>query len=158
MNAPPVQSENLSSVETKSLSIDFPTISACVDRLSNIIKKQVARALLDEGINYSHWRVMRAIKFENVNTPAQLAKVIYVETAAITHCLDRLESLHLISREKGKSDDRRITKIQLTAEGNRITLKGLKCIDEVLGEICNNLDSKPAQALVFLYQQSLKLS
>ena len=133
-------------------------MSACVDRLTSILRKHLNKAIEEDGINYSHWRVLRTLMFDDAETPAQLAKRIYVETAAITHCLDKLESLHYITRSRGAGDDRRVTQITITDAGKNVTIKGLRCATALLSTVCEKSDPDQVANLNSIYQQSLKLT
>lgn len=137
---------------------DYSVMSACVDRLSNILRKRMNKDMKQYGINYSQWRVLRTLEYEAINTPAQLAKLIYVETAAITLCLDQLELMEYISRTRGNSDDRRMTHIEVTESGKQVTLKGLECAAEILSSAKNDLSPLHVSTLESLYRQSLKLT
>ena len=133
-------------------------MSACVDRLSNILRKRMNKDMKQYGINYSQWRVLRTLEYETINTPAQLAKLIYVETAAITLCLDQLELMEYISRTRGNSDDRRMTHIEVTESGKQVTCKGLQYAAEILSSAKNDLSPHDISTLESLYRQSLKLT
>ena len=133
-------------------------MSACVDRLSNMLRKHMNKNLKKHGINYSQWRVLRAIEYDEINTPAQLAKLIYVETAAISLNLDQLELMQYILRSRGNSDDRRMTQIELTESGKQVTLEGLKCAAEILSSADEELNPDQISSLESLYRQSLKLT
>lgn len=133
-------------------------MSACVDRLSNMLRKHMNKELKKYCINYSQWRVLRAIEYDEINTPAQLAKLIYVETAAISLSLDQLELMQYISRSRGNSDDRRMTQIELTESGKQVTLEGLKCAADILSSADEELNPNQISSLESLYRQSLKLT
>ena len=137
---------------------DYSVLSACVDRLANMLRKHMNKELKQYGINYSQWRVLRALEYDEINTPAQLAKLIYVETAAISLCLDQLELMQYISRSRGNTDDRRMTQIELTETGKEITLKGLQCAAEILSAADHGLNPNQISSLETLYRQSLKLT
>ena len=137
---------------------DYSIMAACVDRFANMLRKHMNKDLKKFGINYSQWRVLRALEYEEINTPAQLAKLIYVETAAISLCLDQLESMHYISRRRGNSDDRRMTQIELTKSGKQITSKGLQCAAKILSSAEQDLNANQISSLESLYLQSLKLT
>ena len=137
---------------------DYSVMSACVDRLANMLRKHMNKELKQYGINYSQWRVLRALAYDEVNTPAQLAKLIYVETAAITLCLDQLESMQYISRTRGNTDDRRMTQIDVTKTGKEITLRGLRCAADILSATDHGLNPEQISCLESLYRQSLKLT
>ena len=153
-----LSSENESNQLDSSAIADFSIMSACVDRLTSILRKHLNKTIEDDGINYSHWRVLHTLMFDDAKTPAQLAKRIYVETAAITHCLDKLESLGYITRSRGAGDDRRITQITVTDSGKNVTIKGLRCATSLLSTICENLGPEQIVNLNSIYQQSLKLT
>lgn len=133
-------------------------MAACVDRLANMLRKHMNKELKQYGINYSQWRVLRALEYDEINTPAQLAKLIYVETAAISLCLDQLEVMQYISRSRGNTDDRRMTQIELTKSGKQVTLKGLQCAANILSSADQDLNPNQFCYLESLYRQSLKLT
>lgn len=67
----------------------------------------------------AQWRPLLAIHFGLGDTAAELARIGYVDTGAMTRMLDRLEAKGLL-RRSSCPDDARVMRIALTAEGQRL--------------------------------------
>ena len=62
------------------------------------------------------WRPLALLERGRADTSAELARIIGVDTGAMTRTLDRLESKALLSRARS-SEDRRVVKLELTETG-----------------------------------------
>ena len=65
------------------------------------------------------WGPLLLIHFGFGNTAAELARAGCVDTGAMTRMLDRLEAKGLLSRSRSPKD-RRVVRIELTQEGQRL--------------------------------------
>ena len=62
------------------------------------------------------WRPLAIICSGRADTPAELARIIGVDTGAMTRTLDRLEAKGLLRRVRSQ-EDRRVVKLELTETG-----------------------------------------
>lgn len=68
------------------------------------------------GLTAAQFIILRRIAEGVATTAAELCRVLEYDTGSMTRMLDRLEEKNVIIRERS-SDDRRVVKIQLTAQG-----------------------------------------
>jgi len=62
------------------------------------------------------WRPLALVAHQHIDTPAELARFIGVDTGAMTRTLDRLEAKGLLRRERSLAD-RRVVKLAVTEAG-----------------------------------------
>ena len=62
------------------------------------------------------WRPLAIVAHGRADTPAELARIIGVDTGAMTRTLDRLEAKGLLRRVRCQ-EDRRVVKLELTDAG-----------------------------------------
>ena len=68
------------------------------------------------GLTANQWRPLLLITYRGIDTPAELARALDVDTGATTRMLDRLEAKGFVQRER-VAEDRRVVKIVLTDAG-----------------------------------------
>lgn len=68
------------------------------------------------GLTAAQFIILRRIAEGVATTAAELCRVLEYDTGSMTRMLDRLEEKCVVLRERS-SDDRRVVKIQLTAQG-----------------------------------------
>ncbi|HEX7387854.1 MAG TPA: MarR family transcriptional regulator [Castellaniella sp.] len=83
------------------------------------------------GLTAYQWRPLLLIHHKGIDTPAELARALNIDTGAVTRALDRLEAKGFLQRERA-CDDRRVVKIVLTDEGHRVTSRILPLIADTL--------------------------
>lgn len=84
------------------------------------------------GLTAHQWRPLLLIQHKGIDTPAELARSLGIDTGAVTRALDRLEAKGFLQRERD-SADRRVVKIVLTDEGQRVTA----CILPIIADTLN---------------------
>jgi len=62
------------------------------------------------------WRPLALVAHSQADTPAELARIIGVDTGAMTRTLDRLEAKGLLRRARSVTD-RRVVKLEATETG-----------------------------------------
>jgi len=83
------------------------------------------------GLTAHQWRPLLLIHYKGVDTPAELARALCIDTGAVTRALDRLEAKGFLQRERA-SGDRRVVKIVLTDAGLAVTSHILPIIADTL--------------------------
>lgn len=79
------------------------------------------------------WRPIALVARGNADTPAELARLIDVDTGAMTRTLDRLEAKGLLRRVRSH-EDRRVVKIELTDLGQ----EKAKAIPNIIARVLNH--------------------
>ncbi|CAM3871568.1 MarR family winged helix-turn-helix transcriptional regulator [Castellaniella denitrificans] len=83
------------------------------------------------GLTANQWRPLLLIEHKGVDTPAEMARAMGVDTGAVTRTLDRLESKGFLRRER-VPEDRRVVKVVLTDTGREVAARILPAIAETL--------------------------
>lgn len=68
------------------------------------------------GLTAMQWTPLLRMAAGQADTAAELARIVGMDTGAMTRMLDRLEHKGLVRRARS-SDDRRVIKLELTEEG-----------------------------------------
>jgi len=98
-------------------------IAAGPDNCGFLIKlvQQSLSRMMDQAIaplelTAMQWRPLALVAHQEANTPAELARIIGVDTGAMTRTLDRLEAKGLLRRTRSQ-EDRRVVKLEATEAG-----------------------------------------
>jgi len=98
-------------------------ITAGEDNCGFLIKlvHQSLNRMLDQAISpleltAMQWRPLALVAHRQANTPVELARIIGVDTGAMTRTLDRLEAKGLLRRTRSLQD-RRVVKLEATGAG-----------------------------------------
>jgi DNA-binding MarR family transcriptional regulator len=83
------------------------------------------------GLTANQWRPLLLIEHKGMDTPAELARAMNVDSGAITRMLDRLEAKKFVRRERCDTD-RRVVKINVTDEGLALSKQVIPIIADVL--------------------------
>jgi len=99
------------------------------------LRAQLDRAIDAEMVEYDltsvQWGPLLAIALGMGDTAAELARVAYVDTGAMTRMLDRLQAKGLVERSRC-AEDARVIRLALTPEGRRLARKIPFCLARVL--------------------------
>lgn len=83
------------------------------------------------GLTANQWRPLLLIRYKGIDTPAELARAMDVDTGATTRMLDRLEAKGFVRRDR-IAEDRRVVKVTLTDAGHAQTEKILPILADSL--------------------------
>jgi MarR family transcriptional regulator, transcriptional regulator for hemolysin len=83
------------------------------------VREAFEDTLREAGSSLGAWVVLSAVSDEGIISQSALASHVHLEGATITHHVDRLEELGLVRRQLDPKD-RRVRKIELTPEGERL--------------------------------------
>jgi MarR family transcriptional regulator for hemolysin len=83
------------------------------------VREAFEDTLREAGSSLGTWVVLSAVSDEGIISQSALASHAHLEGATITHHVDRLEELGLVRRQLDPKD-RRVRKIELTPEGERL--------------------------------------
>lgn len=108
-----------------------------VGNLLRIVHKTI-NELLDEGLlpiglTGAQWRPIVLLDIGRVNTAAQLADTIGVDTGAMTRTLNRLEAKGLITRKRSDKD-KRVVQLALTEKSIHLRTEIIKAIENILNQ------------------------
>ena len=83
------------------------------------VREAFEETLTRAGGSLGTWVVLSALSDEGIISQSALASHVHLEGATITHHIDRLEQLGLVRRQLDPKD-RRVRKLELTTEGERL--------------------------------------
>ena len=117
-----------------------------VARVHSLWGQRLAAALSAHGIRMSQFDIMANLLYEPGMTQQRLAEKIFVGRSNLSMALPDLETIGWVRRD-ADADDRRVRRLYLTIEGDRITRialgEELKLLDEMMEalseEECNQV-------------------
>ena len=96
------------------------------------VTASVNRRLTEHGLTNAQWGPLLMIQQGRADTVAELARWSNTDAGAMTRLLDRLEAKGLLKRVRSTAD-RRVVKIELTAEGEL----AIRDVPAVLADVLN---------------------
>ena len=91
------------------------------------------RRLEPKGITHAQWAALFMLQSRRASTVAELARETQSDPGAMTRLLDRLEAKGFCRRQRC-TDDRRVVKVELTAEGDLAAQEVPVVLSQVLNE------------------------
>lgn len=92
------------------------SIGYLIGRARAQLAKSLDEALAPQGITHAQGGILLMLMSGRFDTASQLAREMYIDAAAMTRMVDRLEKRDLIRRSPS-DDDRRVSQLQLTDAG-----------------------------------------
>lgn len=118
------------------------------------IARQVDERMAEHDLTNRQWKPLLMVQNCRCSTAAGLARELEVDSGAMTRMLDRLEGKGFLRRVPS-ADDRRVVKLELTAQGER----ALESVPGVLAEVFNRhlrgFSAAEHQALVAMLNRML---
>lgn len=103
--------------------------------LTNQLKDRLLeRHLVEHGITAAQFKVVLLVSQKLASTPADLVRLLNLDSGAMTRMLDRLEQKELIIRERS-SEDRRQVCLTLTDAGRALGL----LVPQIAADAINDL-------------------
>jgi DNA-binding MarR family transcriptional regulator len=112
-------------------------------RLRNYLKQALAK----EGIKITPAQtgILALLLENNGRTMTELSQALSIDNSTITGLVDRLENAGFLKRQP-KAEDRRISLIYITPEGDRETRKAIITLQEVNKEITSGFSTDEIEA------------
>ncbi|WP_175865012.1 MarR family winged helix-turn-helix transcriptional regulator [Burkholderia cepacia] len=107
----------------------------------NLIASEMDAALKEVDITTSRMGVLLFITTRRATTPIELAKLLGVDTGAVTRLLDKLEGKGLVDRSRSTAD-RRVVNLTVTEAGQAVAAQ----IPEIVLEVLNARTRKFSKA------------
>lgn len=95
------------------------SVGYLIGRTRAQLAKSLDDALEAQGITHAQGGILLMLLSGRFDSASQLAREMYIDAAAMTRMVDRLEKRGLI-RRMPSGDDRRVSRLQLTAAGRRL--------------------------------------
>jgi MarR family transcriptional regulator for hemolysin len=99
-----------------------PPIGLQLAQSAKVVGRSFDDALAEAGGSTSTWLILLALKTGQVDNQRVLAGAVGIQGATLTHHLDNLEEQGLVRRRRDP-DNRRIQRVELTADGDRLFLQ-----------------------------------
>lgn len=119
----------------------YEPVGYCVDESVGWLMKRALmsvaqaadRRLEPKGITHAQWAPLFMLQRCRASTVAELARETQSDPGAMTRLLDRLEAKGFCRRQRS-TDDRRVVRIELTAEGEAAAREVPAVLSQVLNE------------------------
>jgi DNA-binding MarR family transcriptional regulator len=101
---------------------DYPILQSVgylMKQLRNALDRAVDQEMTEHDLTGVQWGPLLMLHYDLGSTAADLARIGCVDTGAMTRMLDRLEAKGLLRRSPCPND-RRVTQLELTADGERL--------------------------------------
>lgn len=95
------------------------SVGYLIGRVRAQLAKALDEALVPQGITHAQGSILLMLRSGRFDNASQLAREMYIDAAAMTRMVDRLEKRDLIRRLQS-ADDRRISRLQLTSAGTQL--------------------------------------
>ena len=116
--------------------------------LTPLIRRDIQRKLVksafihvEHDITLPHLEIIKTLQVEGSLHIAEIGEKLQIPKPQMTHLVDRLEKLGIVSR-KTDENDRRITNLSLTDKGRQITSELDETLHSSIGEKLAKLDEE----------------
>ncbi|MGB6241857.1 MAG: MarR family transcriptional regulator [Castellaniella sp.] len=107
------------------------------------------------GLTANQWRPLMLVLHKHIDTPAELARTMSVDTGAMTRMLDRLEAKGFVQRDR-IPEDRRVVKIILTDAGHAVAIQILPIISDALNLHLQGFSEDETRMLLALLKRMIQ--
>lgn len=122
------------------------SVGYLVKRVMVSITTAADSRLEGDGLTHIQWGPLFMLRNGRASTVAELARELNTDPGAMTRLLDRLEAKGLC-RRKRSTDDRRVVRIELTAEGLAASAKVPPVLSEVMNEMLSGFNREEWDSL-----------
>ena len=85
--------------------------------LMSSIRREVELRMAEHGLTDAQWKPLWLVKVGRASTAIELARIVGIDTGAVTRMLDRLAAKGLLERVRSETD-RRVVHLRLTPAGD----------------------------------------
>jgi DNA-binding MarR family transcriptional regulator len=130
------------------------SVGFLVRRVLMAITQAADKRLAPDGLTHVQWGPLFMLRQSRASTVAELARELQTDAGAMTRLLDRLEAKGLCRRERC-TGDRRVVRIQLTAEGEAAASRVPAVLSQVMNEFLAGFSRAEWVTLKSLLQRML---
>ncbi|MBV7544567.1 MarR family winged helix-turn-helix transcriptional regulator [Acidovorax sp. sic0104] len=123
-------------------------------KVMSSIRTQADAQLSTHDLTYAQWLPLFKISLCDQTTVASLARDLETDPASMTRAMDRLEAKGLVLRERSTTD-RRVVRLALTAEGDKVAARVPPVLAEVLNGHLSDFSHDEWQQLLSLLRRML---
>lgn len=117
----------------ESLENPLSNLGYLIKMLQETMSQQLEDQMKEFDLTAAQWHPLIIIDLQQARTPAQVARLINVDTGATTRILDRLEQKGFIKRVRS-TEDRRVVHLHLTEKGSNVTKKLMPAVELILNK------------------------
>ena len=125
-----------------------------VGSLGSALRKGLERKLSPFGISTAQWAILEVCSRGEANTPSGLARVIPIDTAAISRHLDKLKARGLVRRRRDSRDHRSI-RVELTDDGRALVPELLPYVQANNDEFLSRVTKEEQEQVTNIIQRML---
>ncbi|MEO8081644.1 MAG: MarR family transcriptional regulator [Caldimonas sp.] len=123
-------------------------------RVLMAITQAADKRLEPDGLTHIQWGPLFMLRSSRASTVAELARELQTDPGAMTRLLDRLEAKGLCRRERSTAD-RRVVRIELTAEGEAAASRVPAVLAQVMNEVLAGFSRPEWETLKGMLQRML---
>lgn len=124
-------------------------IGVVISDVARLLRTEFDRRVRKLGITRSQWLVLTRLHRHPGASQSELADMMEVEKATAGRMIDRLEANGWVKR-RAEPDDRRVKRVYLTAEAQRVHKRIWRVAEAVVDEGLIDLSSSEARQLMAL--------
>lgn len=104
------------------------SVTYLMRQITTAVATEVSALLGPDGLTHAQWVPLLKLHTGEASTPAELARVCYLDAGSMTRMIDRLEAKGFVRRTRSDAD-RRVVLLELTPQGREIAARipGLLC-------------------------------
>lgn len=125
--------------DLKAMIVMFKAYQSLIEVIKNDIK--------DTGFDFNEFTVLEVVYHKKKLTVTEIKEKVLVANSSLSYILDKLENKNLITRTKNK-EDKRITYIELTDEGLKVSEEIFPMHYNVLKEVFSVLTNEEKDVMI----------
>lgn len=129
-------------------------IGLLIRQVHALMHRVIDQKITPLGLTANQWRPLLLIRHKGIDTPAELARTMNVDTGAMTRMLDRLEAKGFVRRDR-IAEDRRVVKVTLTDAGCAQTDQILPIIADSLNQHLQGFSEDEIRMLMALLKRMI---
>src|SRR5574343_1226934 len=102
--------------------------------INQLKDRMIVRHLVDHQVTAAQFKVVLLFSQQRASTPAELVRLLNLDSGAMTRMLDRLEQKGLLTRERSQADRRQVY-LRLTEAGEALGVQ----VPQIAADATNEL-------------------
>lgn len=119
--------------------------------INQLKDRMIERHLVDHQVTAAQFKVVLLVSQQRASTPAELVRLLNLDSGAMTRMLDRLEQKGLLTRERSQADRRQVY-LRLTAAGEALGVQ----VPQIAADATNELTGCLTRAELDEFQRLMK--
>lgn len=119
--------------------------------INQLKDRMIERHLVDHQVTAAQFKVVLLVSQQRASTPAELVRLLNLDSGAMTRMLDRLEQKCLLTRERSQADRRQVY-LRLTEAGEALGVQ----VPQIAADATNELTGCLTRAELDEFQRLMK--